>query len=353
MPIKVLPEILMTDEMPNTHLWIRDIKENDKVSGLYLVKSKRAGLTRKGEPFLSMTLADRSGDIEARVWEKAEELSSLFREGDIVEVEGYASSYRDQVQITLSNLKILADSPEPALFMETAGRDVSEMMGALREILQDIENSDLKGLIQSFLADRQFFSLFRKAPAAKSFHHGYIGGLLEHTLSVCQMAVAVCAHYPQLDRDLLLAGAFLHDIGKIGEMRADYAIDYTDEGRLLGHLLLGVAMLDEKVSGLKAFPRDMALRLKHLIISHHGEYEFGSPKRPKFLEAFALHLIDDLDAKMNGLSRLIGKDPQEGNWTQYSKLFDRYFFKGRRPAKEDQPDSDLAVNDRQKTLFTP
>ena len=335
------------------HAWVKDIKEDDQVRGLYLVKVKRTGSTKKGDPFLSMTLADRTGEIEARVWERVGELSPLFKEGDVIDVEGYAGSYREQTQLTLTALKVAEDISDPTLFMEATPKDVTRMVASLRDILKGIKNASMKALVEKFLSDRNFMILFRKAPAAKNFHHSYIGGLLEHTLSVCQMASLVADHYPELDRDLLITGAFLHDLGKIKELKFERQIDYSDEGRLLGHLTLGVAMMDEKLVGLKNFPGEIAVRLKHLILSHHGEYEFGSPKRPKFLEAFALHLIDDLDAKMNGLSRFMEKDRQEGTWTDFSRLFERYFLKGKLQAFEEKEESVPSGQERQKVLFNP
>lgn len=334
-----------------SHLWIKDLKENDQISDRYLVKIKRQGLTKKGAPFLSLTLADRTGDIEARVWEKVEELSPLFGEGDVLEIRGYASSYRNQLQLTLSNLRLADDGGSPELFLEATPKDVAKMTRSLCQALGDIKNPDLKALVDRFLADRRFMASFKKAPAAKNFHHNYLGGLLEHTLSVCEMVEYVSEHYPELDRDLLLTGGFLHDIGKVKELMFDRHIDYTDEGRLLGHLSLGVSLVDEKLADLKAFPEELEHRVKHLILSHHGEYEFGSPKRPKFLEAFALHFIDDLDAKINGLGRFMEKDHQEGVWTDFNRLFERYFLKGRISGirEEDEPES--TVDDRQKALF--
>jgi 3'-5' exoribonuclease len=228
------------------HLWVKNIKVDNKVRGLYLAKAKRVGLTKKGDPFLSITLADRTGEIEARVWERAEEFSKVFVEGDILDVEGYGSSFRDQVQVTLSDLSVSGEEGDPSIFLEATPKDVRAMMASLRKMLKGIENAPLKALIDRFLSDRRFVSLFKKAPAAKTFHHSYLGGLIEHTLSVCEMSKSAAEHYPELDKDLLLAGALLHDIGKIRELRYDRMIDYTDEGRLLGHLILGVAMVDEK-----------------------------------------------------------------------------------------------------------
>jgi 3'-5' exoribonuclease len=333
-----------------SRLWVKDIKIDGRVSGIYVAKMKRLAVTKKGDPFLSLTLYDRTGDIEARVWDRAEEFSSIFVVGDILDVEGHASSFRDQVQVTLSSLRVSEESVDPTLFLEATPRNVNKMMTALKQMAKEIKNPHLKKLIDRFFADRRFISQFRKAPAAKGFHHNYIGGLLEHTLSVCEMISSVTEHYPELDRDLLWTGGFLHDIGKTRELKFDVIIDYTDEGRLLGHLALGVAMIDEMLSGMKDFPQDLSMLLKHLILSHHGEYEFGSPKRPKFLEAFALHLIDDLDAKINGLGRFMEKDQQAGSWTDFNRLFDRYFFKGEIPGISGSG-SRPHPEDRQEMLF--
>ena len=338
-------------EQQQSHLWIKDIEVDAHVRGHYLAKGKRLGLTKKGDPFLSITLSDRTGDMEARVWDRAEEFSSIFAEGDILDVVGVASSFRNQIQVTLSTLSVAEDGGDPTLFLEATPKDVSKMMASLRAILRQTKDSHLKNLIDMFLSDRGFVSLLKKAPAAKTFHHSYLGGLLEHTHSVCEMSKAVAENYPQLDKDLLVAGAFLHDIGKIRELKFDKVIDYSDEGRLLGHLILGVAMVDEKLAAIKGFPKGLSLRLKHLILSHHGQYEFGSPKRPKFLEAFALHLIDDLDAKMNGLGRFMEKDRQEGAWTDFNRLFERYFLKEGVTATQTGKDALPSEADRQEMLF--
>lgn len=339
-------------EQNRTHLWVKEIQKDQRVSGFYLVRVKRSGATKKGDPYLSLTLVDRTGEIEARVWDRVQELSPLFREGDIVAVEGYAGLYQDQVQLTLSDLRPSQEPGDPRLFLEASPRDVAEMTAELRQVLKGIRNPHLKALTDRFLSDHAFVSLFKLAPAAKNFHHSYLGGLLEHTLSVCELVGPVTAHYPELDRDLLLAGAFLHDIGKVRELAFERQIDYTDEGRLLGHIVLGLGMVEEKLAGLKGFPQETALRLKHLISSHHGEYAFGSPRRPKFLEAFALHLVDDLDAKINGIGRFMERDRQEGNWTEFNRLFERYFLKGKPGDRMEKPEDLPADREKQRVLFS-
>ena len=334
------------------HLWINEIQEDERVSGCYLVKEKAVLKTRNGKSFLNLTLADKTGDIPAKVWDRAEALSSLFQKGDIIEVVAHAGSYRNQIQITVSELDLLKEKPDPEIFLESTTEDPDEMMRSLRQILRGVQDVNLKGLIDSFLGDRKFMARLKKMPAAKSFHHSYLGGLLEHTLSVCQMAIQVAAHYPQLNGDLLVTAAFLHDIGKIKELGYGLQIDYTDEGRLVGHVVLGMAMVEQKLLGLKDFPEALAVRLKHLILSHHGHYDFGSPKEPKFLEAFALNLIDDLDAKISGLGRFMDRDRNEGDWTQFNRMFGKYFMKGKMQPTQKTPEETTKTDNMQRTLFS-
>ncbi len=336
----------------DARLWIKDITDEGAVRGSYLVKQKTLGTTRKGDLFISLTLADRTGEVDGKIWKDAEQMSSRFQKGDVCEVVGNAGSYRGRIQITVSGIKALKEEADPSIFLESAQVDPSEMMKSLRGILREVKNGHLRRLIERFLGDQRFVSLFKSAPAAKSFHHNYLGGLLEHTLSVCQMSKLVAEHYPQLDRDLLLTATFLHDIGKIKELRLHPHMDYTDEGRLVGHLVLGTAMLDEKLGEIKGFPQEMAIRLKHLILSHHGQYEFGSPKVPKFLEAIALNLIDDLDAKINGLSRFMERDRQEGAWTEFNRLLERYFLKGEILPVEEESDEGEQQAVKQENLFS-
>ena len=334
------------------HIWIKDLQDNDQIEGLYVVRQKKTGVTRKGDPFLSMVLADCTGEIEARVWDNATEVGSLFSEGDVVKVKGTVTTYKDQIQLVISSLEPWKEKVDASMFIESTPKDVAEMLASLIQLLKEVGDANLRRLIQRFINDRGFLERFKMAPAAKHFHHNYLGGLLEHTLSVCQLANSISEHYGELDRDLLVTGAFLHDIGKLRELSHDLRIEYTDEGRLVGHLVLGCLMMEEKISQTKGFPPDLAIRLKHLILSHHGQFEFGSPKRPKFKEAFALHLIDDFDAKMNGLGRFIEMDTKEGPWTEYNRLFERYFLKGSIEMARftDQPD-DQGEGGEQERLF--
>jgi len=331
------------------HCWLKDLEENEQVHGRYLVKEKRLGTTRRGEPFLSLTLADRSGEIEAKVWDNAEDIANSFSEGDVVEVEGSTGSYRGKIQLTLASALNCEEDFDTSILLESSPLPAGDMFKSLREILHTLKNPHLRALADRFLADKDFVTELKRAPAAKNFHHGYLGGLLEHTLGVCRLARVVASMYPSLDEDLLVFGAFVHDIGKIHELRCGHVIDYTDEGRLIGHLVLGTRMLQEKIRTLKGFPAELEVKIMHLVLSHHGEYEFGSPKRPKFLEAFALHLMDDLDAKINGLGRFIEQDRQKGSWTEFNRLFTRYLLKGE--PEVDQPPDEPPSEPAQGTLF--
>jgi 3'-5' exoribonuclease len=331
------------------HCWLKDLEENEQVRGCYLVKEKRLGTTRRGEPFLSLILADRSGEVEAKIWDNAEEISNSFSEGNVLQVEGATGSYRGKIQLTLTSAARCGEEFDTSMLVESSPFPAGEMLKTLREILHTIKNRHLRALADRFLADKDFVTDLKRAPAAKNFHHGYLGGLLEHTLGVCKLARTVASMYPSLDEDLLVFGAFVHDIGKIRELKCSPVIDYTDEGRLIGHLVLGVRMVEEKIRTLKEFPSDLEIKVMHLILSHHGEYEFGSPKRPKFLEAFALHLLDDLDAKINGLGRFIEQDRQKGSWTEFNRLFTRFLLKGE--PEVEQPSGNAPPEPSQGTLF--
>ncbi len=334
------------------HKWLKEIREGEWIKGVYLVKEKALNTTKKGLPYLVLILADKTAEKEARVWENAKEVSGAVEKGDLVEVEGEVTSFREQTQIKVQKIKRFEGSVDYSRYIETSPQDPSSMVTSLIKILNQIENPHLSALVNRFLSDQDFLEKFKQAPAAKNFHHNYVGGLLEHTLGVCKLAGAVARLYPHLDKDLLLAGAFLHDIGKVRELSWDLAVDYTDEGRLLGHLILGVMMLEQKLIKLKTFPQDMATRLKHLILSHHGEFEFGSPKRPKFLEAFALHFIDDVDAKMNGIARFMEKDTSEGAWTGFNRMFERFFLKGRISDEMDMGEDEAQDQGSQPSLFS-
>ncbi len=304
--------------------YISDITEESSIIGEKFLVARKALLRAKnGAPYLSLTLADRSGQIEARVWDEAERLAKSFAEGGFVRVRAQAARFRGELQLNVGDVEAVAAATlDMADFVPSSERDPEEMLRELKGHCRALGNPHLKALLQLFLKDAAFMAGLVRAVAAKNMHHAYLGGLLEHTLSVARLAREVSAHYPELDGDLLLAAALLHDIGKVREFTTAPGFDYTTQGRLVGHLLLGAEMLGEKLSRLPGFPEGLATALKHLIISHHGEYEFGSPKRPKTAEAFVLHALDDMDAKLAAVRQHL----KAAGEAAYHRVLERYIF---------------------------
>ncbi|WP_155877669.1 HD domain-containing protein [Desulfuromonas sp. AOP6] len=310
-------------------IFIVNIRERDFVDSPFLVRDKVMAMAKNGKPYMTLKLVDRTGEVEGRVWDRVDEFNDLFGKDDFIRVKGKASVYLGKMQLVVQEIERLdEDKISLADFLPVSARDAQVMAAELRQKVDSLRNPHLQALLKAFLDDVAFLQAYCKAPAAKSMHHVYLGGLLEHSLAVADLADDICRRYPDLDRDLLVAGALLHDIGKVEELRYVRTFDYTDEGKLLGHIVMGVEMIDEKLRGLENFPRPLALLLKHLLLSHHGQYEYGSPKRPKTMEAVVLNFIDDLDAKINGVRTHIEKEPDSDSaWTSYHRLYDRYFFK--------------------------
>ena len=311
-------------------LFASEIQERDWVESVFLVRDKVVGIAKNGKPYLTLKLMDRSGEVEGRVWDRVDELTAQFERDDFIRVAGKASVYLGKMQVIVQELARLDESTvDLADFLPVANRPVAEMVDDLKGRVASCRDPYLRALLEAFLADPAFLAAFSRAPAAKAMHHVYLGGLLEHSLAVATLADDICRRYPGLNRDLLVAGALLHDIGKISELRYARSFEYTDVGKLLGHIVIGVEMVEEKLRSLPGFPLELAILIKHLLLSHHGQYEYGSPKRPKTLEAVILNFIDDLDSKINGVRTHLDRDSgNESAWTQYHRLYDRYFFKG-------------------------
>jgi 3'-5' exoribonuclease len=311
-------------------IFIKDIKAGEKITSGFLVAEKNLAYSQKGAPYLNLRLRDKTGEVDGKVWEDALEFNNLFKSGDIVQITARAVSYKNALQLSVLALK-QADPADidPADFFPSSKHDINAMFSELIQFADSIQRPHLRELVSAFLQDEKIAELFKRAPAAKGFHHVYIGGLLEHTLSVVRLLEQTAAHYPGVNRDLLIAGGILHDIGKIHELSYDSVFDYSDEGRLIGHIIIGLEMLDEKIASIKGFPQQTAMELRHLILSHHGELEFGSPKRPKTLEALIVHYIDDMDAKVNAFQEYIKDAPVgDSDWTPFHRLFERYIYKG-------------------------
>lgn len=308
--------------------YINEIKENDQVESLFLVKEKSSGITKTGNAYLKLKLMDRSGEIEGRIWTSVETFADSFEKDDFVQVSGKASSFQEHLQLNITHIQRVGE--EEILFSDffpMAEKDIEEMFQSLLEISQQIKNPHLSQLLQLFWEDESFIKLFKMAPASKWLHHNYLGGLLEHTLSLVQLVLKNVSHYPGLNLDLLLTASILHDLGKVDELSYHRSFDYSDEGRLLGHIIIGIERLGDKIRQLPDFPKNLSTLLKHLLLSHHGQYIWGSPKRPMTLEAVMLHYLDDMDAKMNGIQQFIKKQVPEGSrWSTYHRMFDQYFY---------------------------
>jgi len=314
------------------NIYIKEIKPGAKINDHFLVAEKTLAYSQKGLPYLNLRLKDRTGEVEGKVWDNAQEWDKVFKKGDIVQVSARALNFRNAVQLSVADV-VKVDNLEidPADYFPVAKQDIEEMFTELMVFVEQVENSHLRALLDAFLQDDDILRLFKRAPAAKGFHHVYVGGLLEHTLSVVRLVDFASRHYQGVDRDVLLVGSILHDIGKIYEFSYDSLIDYTDEGRLIGHIVIGLEMLDAKIATIESFPARLSMTLRHLILSHHGVLEFGSPKRPKTVEALVVHYMDDLDAKVNAFQEFIGNSAHnsESDWTPFNRFFERFIYKGK------------------------
>lgn len=309
-------------------LFVADIRENQPVDSVFMCAAKNHGVTKNGAGYLTLKLLDRSGEIEARVWDRADDLAKLFEKSDYVRVRGQATLYQGKLQLRVHDvLRIQETEVSADDFLPKSPYDPELMTEELTAILRGIKNPYLLALAEAFFADAEFMDLFKRAPAGKSVHHAYLGGLLEHTLSLLKLILRVVENYRDIDVDLLLIGGFLHDMGKIYEFSFDRAVEYTDKGQLLGHLVMEVEKVSEKIRAIPDFPEELATLVKHMLVSHHGAYEFGSPKLPQTVEALILHYLDDLDGKIQSIQYLMAKEAG-ARWTSYHRTYGRSFFRG-------------------------
>ena len=322
----------MRDKSNAKNVFVKDLRAGEAVKSTFLVTEKSTAFTQKGAPYINLRLRDRTGDIDGKVWDNAAVLEKLFKRGDVVYITGRAVSYRNALQITVSEVtKVDGTDIHPEDYAPVSKEDINGMFESVAGYVETIEDPWLRALLEAFFADDSCVTRFKKAPAAKGFHHAYIGGLLEHTLSTVRLLDMVARHYPTIRRDLLITGGILHDIGKIAEFNFDGIIDYSTEGRLVGHIVMSVEMLDAKIVGIENFPPALAMEIKHILVSHHGETEFGSPKRPKTVEALVIHMMDDLDAKINAFQEFIeGSAETDSDWTAFHRFFERFIYKGGR-----------------------
>ena len=308
---------------------VSEIETGQVATGTFLVHAKDIRQKKTGEPYLSLVLGDRTGELDAKMWDNVPEVMDTFERDDFVRVKGLLQVYNNRPQFTLHKLQRVDDAAvDLADFFPASARDPREMLAELREMVGAMKNPHLRALVELFLNDEEIARRYMKAPAAKYIHHAYLGGLIEHGLSMCRLCLLVAPHYPIVDVDLLLTGAVLHDIGKIYELHYERSFGYTSDGQLLGHIFIGARMVEEKLAQLPDFPARLRSLVEHMILSHHGSLEFGSPKLPMFPEALLLHYLDDLDSKMECMRALVDKDRQvDGDWTTYSTSLDRVVLK--------------------------
>lgn len=307
---------------------VKDLNEGDLVEEVFLVKGKGVYTSRNGNPYLSLRLSDRTGEIEGRLWEGIDDWVKTMKEGDFLRIKGRVVGFRGQRQI---NIKEMASVQEVDIkeFLPSSERDIEEMVDELRADIDMVNDRYFRKLLTSFFYDEKFMALFKKAPAAKELHHGYLGGLIEHTLQVTKLCLESLNHFKNINRDLLITGALLHDIGKVYEFNYDRFIEYSTQGRLLGHIAIGIGLLEEKIKGIEGMSSESKMLLKHMILSHHGENEFGSPMVPKTVEALILHSLDNLNAKVNSFQSFMDREGiEEGKWTGYHKILERHLYRG-------------------------
>jgi 3'-5' exoribonuclease len=315
--------------------FVQQLQDGDSVEEVFLATDKQLRANRNGNLYLQLELRDRSGAISARLWNAGEHLFRSFESGDFLLIKGKVQLFQGSLQMILSHLeRIDTEKVDLTDFLPHTEQDVSKLLERLRAVLLKLGNPHLRALVECFLMDDQLVRDFCAAPAGIRNHHAYIGGLLEHVVTLLDGAERLLPIYPEVDRDLLLAGIFLHDIGKVRELSYGRAFAYSDEGQLVGHIVIGVEMLNEKVVRVpdltgEPFPTELLLRLKHMIVSHHGTYEFGSPRLPMTPEAIALHYLDNLDAKVHSFTRDIREDRnQTSAWTPFNQSIQRRLYKG-------------------------
>src|SRR5271157_1782235 len=318
--------------------YISELLPNQVITTTFLVQLKDVRQKKTGEPYLSLTLVDRTGEIDAKMWDNVGEVMDTFDRDDFIKVKGLLQIYQNRPQFTVHKMVKIDDREvDFADYFPASARDPGEMFAELRQIVSSIGNVHLRRLLDAFLDDEPLAIMYRSAPAAKSVHHAYLGGLIEHVLSLCHLCEAMAKHYPFVDLDLLLAAAVLHDVGKTQELVYHRSFGYSSEGQLLGHIVIGLRMIHEKIAAQPDFPPKLRTLLEHLIVSHHGELAFGSPKVPQFPEAMLFHHLDNLDSKMECMRALIAKDRHvDGCWTGWSGALERTVLKKAKFLEEEE-----------------
>lgn len=304
--------------------YISDLKIDETVVEHYLCKKKQTLKSRAGKNYLSLLLQDKTGTINAKVWELNNQIQS-FEENDFIKIDGTVLSYQNEPQLNIRKIRRSEEGEyNPMDYIPSTDKNIEELYKKIVNIINSLENQYIKTLLENiYIKNNELRERFKIHSAAKSMHHSYMGGLLEHSLSICEICDFLSKHYSNVNRDILIASAILHDVGKMFELSPFPDNDYTDDGQLLGHIIIGTELVTKEANKIENFPHQLKSLLKHSIISHHGEYEFGSPKRPKTIEAFILHCADELDAKVKMYEDAILADNTNGNWVGYHKMLAR------------------------------
>ena len=302
--------------------YIENFREGENINDIYLVRSKKSDVTKTGKPYYKLVLTDKTGSVDAMIWDPNSAGIEEFDVLDYICVNAVVNSFQGANQLNVKRVRKCSEGEyDPADYLPVSEKNIDEMWNELKAYVDRTANTYLKQLLDAFFGDETFVSVFKKSSAAKAVHHGFIGGLLEHTLSVTNMCDYFSKAYPMLNRDLLLTVAMLHDIGKTREL-SDFPLnDYTDEGQLLGHIVIGAHMAMEKMDAIDGFPAKLYSEVTHCILAHHGEYEFGSPKKPALMEAMALHFADNMDAKMETMKEIFSSTADDG-WLGFNRLVD-------------------------------
>ncbi len=303
---------------------IKEFKEGDRVFDIYLCKYKQAAVTKNGKPYENIILQDKTGTIDAKVWEPNNPGIGDYSALDYIEVYGDVNNFQGTLQVSVKRIRVCREGEyHPEEYLPVSSKNIDAMYQELLGLIKSIGNPYLKSLLEAFFVkDSAFVKAFRNSSAAKTVHHGFVGGLLEHTLSVAKLCDYYCSNYPVLKRDLLLTAAMCHDIGKTREISAFPENDYTDDGQLLGHIVMGSQMVAEKAKEIQGFPHGLLAQVQHCILAHHGKYEYGSPKIPALIEALALNYADDTDAKLETFKEILENNKENQGWFGYNRLFE-------------------------------
>jgi 3'-5' exoribonuclease len=331
----------MSDSREETRTWIKDLRAGTELEECFAVRNVDVRQRRGGGPYLAATLGDRTGEVTALVWQNVDRLREVIEAGNVVAVKGQVQRYNQELQVIVRQAETLPEeSVEDALFVRSSAVDPGVLWKQMNELIEDVSDPDVRQLLFRIFSDPEIENLFRSAPAARSMHHAFRSGLLEHTVSVTTAARTLAQHYG-LNPDLVVAGCLLHDFGKIWELEIGTSIEYTDDGRLIGHIPMEALFVDKKIGELKKFPAETRRQLLHILLAHHGEYEFGSPRRPKTPEALLVHMVDNLDSKMAGMLEAIAAQGNDDEaWTPYSRILERHIYRRRMPSDNDDLGND-------------